>query len=182
MKKLLLLFSLSAFTIGFSQSKDFYFQDLREKVLLTNAHNNFKYEPDKVVLYGKCIKYAFGYNFNTMRIFNNTVKSNPWDNCDECKQKIKLQCESLLTIGQRFYPQQMNMEADYSDEVLKAITTDIKNDKNSIPKEYVTEVARCLNYKKGILYKNMTFITKKTGLLSNETDTKDCNFILNLRP
>jgi len=170
------------FSLSFSQSKDFFFENLKTQVFITNSHNNHQYDPDKVVLYGKCIKYAFGYNFNTMRIFNNTVTSNPWDNCDECKQKIKAQCEPLLIIGQRFYPQQMNMEADYSDEILQAITTDIKNDKNFIPKAYVTEVARCLNYKKGILYKNMSFITKKTNFLSNGTDTKDCNFILNLRP
>ncbi|PZR01785.1 MAG: hypothetical protein DI539_28190 [Flavobacterium psychrophilum] len=181
MKKLLTI-ALILPVLGFSQTKDYFFENLKTQVLLTNSHNNNQYDPDKVVLYGKCIKYAFGYNFNTMRIFNTSIKENPWDNCDECKQKIKIQCEPLLIIGQRFYPQQMNMEADYSDDILKAITTDIKNEKNFIPKSYVIEVARCLNYKKGILYKNMSFITKKTSFFNNDTDTKECNFILNLKP
>ena len=182
MRKLFTIVCLSAFSVAFAQSKDYYFQNLKNQVLLTNSHENNKYSPDNVVLYGKCIKYSFGYNFNTMAIFNPDIKSNPWDNSDEMTQKIANQCGLFPLIGDRFLPQQINMEADYSDLILNAITTDIKDNKNFIPKEYVTEIARCLKDKYGTLYKNMYIVTKKASLLNNQTNFKDCGYILNIKP
>lgn len=182
MRKLFTFVCLSGFSVAFAQSKDYYFQNLKKQVLLTNSHENNKYNPDNVVLYGKCIKYSFGYNFNTMAIFNPDIKLNPWENSDEIKQKITNQCGLLPLIGDRFLPQQINMEADYSDLILNAITTDIKDNKNFIPKEYVTEIARCLKDKYGTLYKNMYIVTKKASLLNNQTDLKDCGYILNIKP